>query len=664
MKVQDIEQRRAHEGSNRFGGLLLAAILCGALFHVEVSLAQGTAFIRGDFNGDGSVNVADAHHGTALLFFGTRSLECFSAGDVNGDGTIDISDTIGLLVHESFGGAPPCAPFPEPGEAPDSSNCQSYGGGSIIEDDAAKIEIVDAVAAADGTATLVVQVSSSTDVGGFSGTLNIAGGVLADVKDSVDLFEFDSNGFLAGRVIDGELRFGYLPNLVNDDVFIPGGSDVAVMELSICLAAGTAAGAYDISFARGVLVDQGSSQTIAADLVAGTLTVPTAIAVGCDVSTDTPASEPQCEASSPDDDPDGDGDPPPPPPGPSVDFVRGDINADGQISTADSLMLRRFLFLGSVALNCLDAADVNDDGDVDISDVIFGLVSIFQEGPEMPAPFLELGPDPTADGHNCAAYDVIPPEETADTVRFGVVEAVPGGFVDVPVFVSSSVDVEAFQLLATYDEDVADPVDLVFEGTEYESRLEETTASAIFVGSSVEEGIFDVGFVPSLVEAGFELAAGTNALAFKVRFRIAADAVPGTVVEIGPPDGPVGPYELHNELTFEGESRFVTVLPNVVPGEVRIVSDITIFRRGDANRDGEVDIADANFLLNALFVSGEQPTCPDAADSNDDGGIDISDPINILNSLFVGTGVIPAPFDTAGVDPTPDALGPCNLVGI
>ena len=82
------------------------------------------------------------------------------------------------------------------------------------------------------------------------------------------------------------------------------------------------------------------------------------------------------------------------------------------------------------------------------------------------------------------------------------------------------------------------------------------------------------------------------------------------------------------------------------------------FVRGDANGDSGINIADAVFLLNQLFVPGSlSSTCPDATDFNDDGGVNIADAIYLLNGLFSPTGTDPpAPFPDCGEDPTSDSL--------
>ncbi len=86
--------------------------------------------------------------------------------------------------------------------------------------------------------------------------------------------------------------------------------------------------------------------------------------------------------------------------------------------------------------------------------------------------------------------------------------------------------------------------------------------------------------------------------------------------------------------------------------QVLIVPQGQPFVRGDATGNSEVDISDAVQIAEFLFVKGLAPSCMDAADSNDDGAIDISDPVYLLFHLFLGGLSPPAPYPTAGTDPT------------
>ena len=81
------------------------------------------------------------------------------------------------------------------------------------------------------------------------------------------------------------------------------------------------------------------------------------------------------------------------------------------------------------------------------------------------------------------------------------------------------------------------------------------------------------------------------------------------------------------------------------------------FTRGDSNRDGRVDIADAITTLSAVFGQRAPLSCRDAADSNDDGVINLVDPIHSLEFLLQdGTIPYPSPADDPGPDPSCDAL--------
>jgi hypothetical protein len=84
------------------------------------------------------------------------------------------------------------------------------------------------------------------------------------------------------------------------------------------------------------------------------------------------------------------------------------------------------------------------------------------------------------------------------------------------------------------------------------------------------------------------------------------------------------------------------------------------FIRGDANGSSRVELTDAIFTLNFLFLGHIGPLCPDSADANDDGHVDVSDPVFILNWLFLGAIDPPDPGGEAcGPDPTKDSLAWC-----
>ena len=83
-----------------------------------------------------------------------------------------------------------------------------------------------------------------------------------------------------------------------------------------------------------------------------------------------------------------------------------------------------------------------------------------------------------------------------------------------------------------------------------------------------------------------------------------------------------------------------------------------LFRRGDTNADGRLDLSDGVSTLGFLFLGSSAPPCQDAADADDSGGLDLTDAVFTFGFLFTGGGPIPAPGpEGCGTDPTTDTIG-------
>jgi hypothetical protein len=87
-------------------------------------------------------------------------------------------------------------------------------------------------------------------------------------------------------------------------------------------------------------------------------------------------------------------------------FLRGDAGGNGAVEMADAIFILGWQFLGSRGPDCPDAADVNDDGQVNIGDPIELLSGLFLGGspPPPPGPF-DCGVDPTEDKLLPCDYD-------------------------------------------------------------------------------------------------------------------------------------------------------------------------------------------------------------------------------------------------------------------
>ena len=76
--------------------------------------------------------------------------------------------------------------------------------------------------------------------------------------------------------------------------------------------------------------------------------------------------------------------------------IAGDVNDDGQVNVSDQVALADFLFRGTRTEVCTLLADVNGDEDVDLSDFIYLHQFLWQGGP-VPVDSLMAG-DVNADG--------------------------------------------------------------------------------------------------------------------------------------------------------------------------------------------------------------------------------------------------------------------------
>ena len=85
-------------------------------------------FIRGEVNGDGSLDIADVIYSLNYLF-GEIALSCQDAADTNDDGLLNIADPINLLGFLFSGDTAPPAPFPDCGADPtaDALTCENFG---------------------------------------------------------------------------------------------------------------------------------------------------------------------------------------------------------------------------------------------------------------------------------------------------------------------------------------------------------------------------------------------------------------------------------------------------------------------------------------------------------------------------------------------------------
>jgi PKD repeat protein len=78
----------------------------------------GGVFIRGDSNGDGTIDLSDAVAVLNFLFIGTGTLDCHDAGDADDNGVLELTDAVRILGFLFQGLAAPPQPHPLAGTDP------------------------------------------------------------------------------------------------------------------------------------------------------------------------------------------------------------------------------------------------------------------------------------------------------------------------------------------------------------------------------------------------------------------------------------------------------------------------------------------------------------------------------------------------------------------
>ena len=98
--------------------------------------------------------------------------------------------------------------------------------------------------------------------------------------------------------------------------------------------------------------------------------------------------------------------------------------------------------------------------------------------------------------------------------------------------------------------------------------------------------------------------------------------------------------------TEAGPSAPKGIVPTFVGGHITVLPYLC----GDASHDAEVNVSDAVFIINYVFVGGDPPDPLEAGDVNCDGNVNVSDAVWIINFVFTGGN---SPCDTDG-DGQPD----------
>ena len=73
----------------------------------EAGIGLDHVYLRGDVNGDGSINISDPVALGNFLYAGGNQPPCLEACDANDDGSVNVSDQIYLFNYQFSGGPAP-----------------------------------------------------------------------------------------------------------------------------------------------------------------------------------------------------------------------------------------------------------------------------------------------------------------------------------------------------------------------------------------------------------------------------------------------------------------------------------------------------------------------------------------------------------------------------
>jgi hypothetical protein len=118
-------------------------------------------------------------------------------------------------------------------------------------------------------------------------------------------------------------------------------------------------------------------------------------------------------------------------------------------------------------------------------------------------------------------------------------------------------------------------------------------------------------------------------------------------LSVSPASGTIEPYSSGTmTVNFDaadlesGEYTGQVTLMCNDPGSPMTTIPVTLtvasFTCGDANSDGDVNVADAVMLINYIFKGGPAPASLQAADANGDGGVDVADAVYLIYYVFNG----------------------------
>lgn len=349
-------------------------------------------------------------------------------------------------------------------------------------------------------------------------------------------------------------------------------------------------------------------------------------------------------------------------------FRRGDADGDGCVDALlDTTHIFRFLFPSGgppATIDCLEAADANDDGMINSADGIALLQWGFPSGPPIPLPAPGpsiCGPDPTPSSLGCASYSCAPcgslPIDPDVTLSLAPADS-PSSLLPVRVRLDSAAPISSLSIGVCHPGALVQVVS-VQEGPDLAVLAggsgPDVFAVTIYPGLGWTAGVivdlFGMDAIPPEIDASIVIATYSCSGAVTAQLDFCSGlGSPNFALGVGWADGTSGTP--------------TTIDATIGCGPPPAGS----FMRGDSSGDGVLDATDAAVLENFLFpgVLGFGPPPPPAGcdlvpsesgDLNDNEVYTIADVLLFLEYLDCGPISIPGPSTLCGDDVDDDPVG-------
>ena len=351
-------------------------------------------FIRGDADGNGTVDALDATAVNNYLFVG-GTLGCLDAADANDDGVISQADAVQILTP---GGLPLPGPLTcGPDYTRDTLDCQIYAGPPVyIRGDADN----DGILTTNDSAVILAYLFTNGRIGCLA-TADVDGNGTINQPDAIYLGNFLTATGPAPPAPFPICAYDATTSFSCDQkqcAFIRGDADgngqvdqQDTIAISNYLFTGGTLPCLDAADANddGVISNIDSVFILNTILGAAVMPAPGPHVCGIDPTADNLGCGTYTCVTP-------------------TDFRRGDCNTDGNFDISDPVFILGVLFPpagGGNTAGCQDSCDANDDGNLNISDPIRMLTGLFGGAIPLPEPFRDCGLDTTPlDALGCVTY--------------------------------------------------------------------------------------------------------------------------------------------------------------------------------------------------------------------------------------------------------------------